>query len=390
MKRKVLFIIPSLRQGGVEHSLITCLSLLDPTQYDITLFLYTKMLDLLSEVPEYVNVVIGVDKTKYYRRPYVLSLMLKQNICKLLKNDNAVLVTQEKIKNYIHHKKVEHPQRFYFSKDNYDAIISYSLHIGTEMALMIQGNKRIVFIHSSDPNYHKEIIERDLIHFDKIVAVSPNIAKVYKKNYAYLDKKIISIDNYVDAEKIIEQSKETNIGIITRERITIATCGRISHEKGFDLAVEAAECLKKQGINFYWLFIGDGADRAKIEQSIKEKDLNGYIEITGYKDNPYPYMAAADIYVQPSYEEAQPLVLLEAMVLGKPIVSTKTVGGKTILKDGEKGVLTDFNGQAIANGIMTLINSPDVRHSFENIYTLEDNKKEKQIYIEKMNQLLLQ
>ena len=78
------------------------------------------------------------------------------------------------------------------------------------------------------------------------------------------------------------------------------------------------------------------------------------------------------------------------MVLGKSIVSTKTVGGKTILEDGEKGVLTDFNGQAIANGIMTLINSPDVRHSFENIYTLEDNKKEKKIYIEKINQLLSQ
>lgn len=390
MKRKVLFITPSLRQGGVEHSLITCLSLLNPNQYDITLFLYTKMLDLLSEVPEYVNVVIGVDKTKYYRRPYIISLLLKQKIYKFLKNDNAALVTQEKINNYIHCKKVEHPQRVYFSKDHYDAIISYSLHIGTEMALMIQGNKRIVFMHSSDPNYHKEIIEKDLIHFDKIVAVSPNIAKVYKKNYAYLDNKIISIDNYVDAEKIIEQSKETNIGIITRERITIATCGRISHEKGFDLAVEAAECLKRQGINFYWFFIGDGADREKIEQTIKERKLDKYIEITGYKDNPYPYIAAADIYIQPSYEEAQPLVLLEAMALGKPIVSTKTVGGTTILKDGEKGVLTDFNGQAIANGIMTLINSPDVRHSFENIYTLEDNKKEKKIYIEKINQLLSQ
>ena len=118
--------------------------------------------------------------------------------------------------------------------------------------------------------------------------------------------------------------------------------------------------------------------------------MNGYIEITGYKDNPYPYMAAADIYVQPSYEEAQPLVLLEAMVLGKPIVSTKTVGGKTILKDGEKGVLTDFSGQAISKGIIFLINNPDVRHSYENLYTLEDNEKEKQIYIEKMNQLLLQ
>ena len=389
MKRKVLFITPSLRQGGVEHSLITCLSLLDPNQYEITLFLYTEMLDLLPEVPEHVNVIVGVDKTKYYRRPYVISLLLKQRICKLIKRDDAVLDIQTRINNYIHRKKVEHPQRVFFSKEYYDAIVSYSLHIGTEMALMIQGNKRFVFMHSSDPDYHKEIIEKDLIHYDKIVAVSSSIAKVYQENYPYLHKKIISIENYVDAERIIKQSKESCISTLKRDCITIATCGRISHEKGFNLAVEAADYLKKQGVKFYWLFIGDGADRDKIEKDLKEKKLEQYIEITGYKENPYPHMAVADVYVQPSYEEAQPLVLLEAMVLGKPIVSTKTVGGNTILKGGEKGVLTDFSGQDIAKGILSLINNPDKRHSFENLYTLEDNEKEKQVYIEKMNQLLL-
>ena len=347
------------------------------------------MLDLLPEVPEHVNVIVGVDKTKYYRRPYVISLLLKQRICKLIKRDDAVLDIQTRINNYIHRKKVEHPQRVFFSKEYYDAIVSYSLHIGTEMALMIQGNKRFVFMHSSDPDYHKEIIEKDLIHYDKIVAVSSSIAKVYQENYPYLHKKIISIENYVDAERIIKQSKESCISTLKRDCITIATCGRISHEKGFNLAVEAADYLKKQGVKFYWLFIGDGADRDKIEKDLKEKKLEQYIEITGYKENPYPHMAVADVYVQPSYEEAQPLVLLEAMVLGKPIVSTKTVGGNTILKGGEKGVLTDFSGQDIAKGILSLINNPDKRHSFENLYTLEDNEKEKQVYIEKMNQLLL-
>ena len=348
------------------------------------------MLDLLPEVPEHVNVIVGVDKTKYYRKPYVISLLLKQRICKLIKIDSAVLETQAKINNYIHRKKVEHPQRAFFSKEYYDAIVSYSLHIGTEMALMIQGNKRFVFMHSSDPDYHKEIIEKDLIHYDKIVAVSSSIAKVYQENYPYLHKKIISIENYVDAEKIIKQSKESCISTLKRDCITIATCGRISHEKGFNLAVEAADYLKKQGVKFYWLFVGDGADRDKVEQLLIEKGLNPYVEITGYKDNPYPYMAAADIYVQPSYEEAQPLVLLEAMVLGKPIVSTKTVGGRNILKDGKKGIITDYSGEAIAKGILCLIMNTDKLHSFQNQYSLEDNNREKQEYINKINELLSQ
>ena len=99
-------------------------------------------------------------------------------------------------------------------------------------------------------------------------------------------------------------------------------------------------------------------------------------------------MAAADIYVQPSYEEAFGLTIKEAEILGKPVVSTRTVGGTALLESGEKGVLTDFSGQDVAKGILSLINNPDKRHSFENLYTLEDNEKEKQIYIDKLNQLL--
>ena len=391
MKRKILIITPYLIQGGVEHSLITALSQIDYKKNDVTLYLYKNGTDLLPQVPEVVRVIQGIDETHYYRKIHSVILIFLIRLCTLFQFQNHKSKLESLLSSYIHKSKVDYPHKTYFKNTKFDLIISYCLHLGTEITLQIDATKRVLFLHNSHTEYHQDIFEGCFEKLDKIIAVNDVVKQIYINKYPGISDRITVIENYVDAYEIIEKSKQFDVNKCEyKGQYFLCTCGRISKEKGFNLAVDAAEYLKNQGVSFVWLFVGDGDFRTSIEQSIEEKNLDDYVLITGFQDNPYPYIAAADIYIQPSYEEAQPLVLLEAMVLGKSIVSTKTVGGKTILKDGEKGVLTDFNGQAIANGIMTLINSPDVRHSFENIYTLEDNKKEKKIYIEKINQLLSQ
>lgn len=391
MKRKILIITPYLIQGGVEHSLITALSQIDYKKNDVTLYLYKNGTDLLPQVPEEVRVIQGIDETHYYRKIHSVILIFLIRLCTLFQFQNHKSKLESLLSSYIHKSKVDYPHKTYFKNTKFDLIISYCLHLGTEITLQIDATKRVLFLHNSHTEYHQDIFEGCFEKLDKIIAVNDVVKQIYINKYPGISDRITVIENYVDAYEIIEKSKQFDVNKCEyKGQYFLCTCGRISKEKGFNLAVDAAEYLKNQGVSFVWLFVGDGDFRTSIEQSIEEKNLDDYVLITGFQDNPYPYIAAADIYIQPSYEEAQPLVLLEAMVLGKSIVSTKTVGGKTILKDGEKGVLTDFNGQAIANGIMTLINSPDMRHSFENQYTLEDNKKEKQVYIEKINQLLSQ
>lgn len=99
-------------------------------------------------------------------------------------------------------------------------------------------------------------------------------------------------------------------------------------------------------------------------------------------------MAECDIYVHPAYLEAQPLAIMEAIVLGKAIVSTDSLGGKAVLNYGEKGLLVSQNADAIAEGIMKFINDPELKCSFENRYTLEDNMREKREYAEQWDALL--
>ena len=391
MKRKILIITPFLIQGGVEHSLITALSKIDYEKNDVTLYLYKKGMDLLPQVPEKVHVIQGIDETHYYKKLYSVVLLILLKICIMVKAKKAENKLSARLYSYIHKLKVHYPQKVYFKNSKFDLIISYCLHLGTEMSLQIDATKRVLFLHNSHTEYHEDVFEGCFDRIDKFVAVNDVVRQIYVNQYPEIKSKIMVIENYVDTQEIIEKSKmfDTNKREYKRQ-YCLCTCGRISKEKGFNLAVDAAEYLKNQGISFVWFFVGDGDFRKNIEQTIEEKDLNDYVLITGFQDNPYPYMAAADIYVQTSYEEAQPLVLLEAMVLGKPIVSTKTVGGRNILKDGKKGIITDYSGEAIAKGILCLITNPDKLHSFQYQYSIEDNNREKQEYTKRLNELLLQ
>ena len=150
-----------------------------------------------------------------------------------------------------------------------------------------------------------------------------------------------------------------------KDKLILCSCGRITPVKGFDLAVGAADILRNKGLDFKWYFVGDGVDRPKIEAMIAENDLQDYIEITGLQDNPYPYIKHCDIYVQPSYEEAHPLSIIEAQILCKPIVSTATVGGICIIDNGHTGMLSQIDTQDLAERVYQLSNSDKMKKKIE-------------------------
>ena len=159
-----------------------------------------------------------------------------------------------------------------------------------------------------------------------------------------------------------EFSDEENKYYIKKyKEIIICSCGRLTREKGFDLAIQAARTLKQKGISFCWYFIGDGAQKQKLIKMIEEYGLEEEIIITGIQENPYSYMKTCDVYVQPSYEESFGLSIAEAKILCKPIVSTCSVGAKLQIIDGKNGILTEVEGESIANGILQYIQNPNLR-----------------------------
>lgn len=387
MKRKILFLTSQFGHGGVELSLLEAFKVIDPLKYDLTLLVRYDNAKTIHLIPEHVNVIINKDG-HYYRSSKVIFFKVLTIIGRILRNKELNDKYNKKIEQYIHKKKVKNPYNKYFRKSSFDVVISYTVHTCTEMALEIPADKHYVFFHSGNAKFHKEITEKTFPKYDKIIAVGSGVQKILCAEFPQEKNKIVLLSNYIDMPLIIEKSKEPISAKKQKDKLYLCTASRIDKEKGIDILVCAALLLKNYNINFKWYVIGDGGEIGSIEQMIDKYQLNNYISLVGFQENPYPYMALCDIYVQPSYEEAQPLAILEAIALGKAIVSTDTLGGRAILDNGSKGIIVPVSPKGVADGIMKLIDNPDLKKSLEKVYTLDDNINEKKQYIRDWDILL--
>lgn len=388
--KKVLFVSYSLCHGGAERSLLQTLEALDKEKYDVTLFLCSeKNNDLIGLVPEYVKVIVDKTKPHYFRRPKAIWLNLMRILLSKISKKSGEKYT-DKLNEYIHTQKAKHPADTYFKDADFEVVISNDFGFVSEAAYYIKGEKHIAYYRSSKDRKHY-VNQKAFSICEKIIAVSPAVKEMLVRSYPEYRDRILVMKDLIDAEKIISLADEKSGKCFTEFAsgdLTICSCGRLSKEKGFDLAVGAADILKHHGVNFKWIFVGGGDEREKLERIIKEVSLEDRILITGNLENPFSIIKFCDIYVQPSYEESYGLTIKEAMTLSKPIVSTATFGGKFLLENGEKGVLTDITAESIADGIEKLIADPELMEKFSNVYSIEENRKEKQAYTEAWDSLL--
>ena len=366
-KRKVLIVVHQLNYGGAQISLLNALDAIDYDENEVTLYVRKNRLDLIGRVNKNVSkIIVNDDSSHYYRKPYAAFLIFVSAIKKLFKRDNEA--TEKKIVDYIVKKQFEYETKHFFNNsETYDIAISYIQDFTAEfVADYINAIKKIVFWHTSTDDHH-DLHERIFDRFEKIYCVSEGAKEVIAGCYSRYGYKFDVLENYIDYNSIIEKSTEYEPEF-PEDKLILCSCGRMTAVKGFDLAVKAAQILRDNGVDFVWYFVGDGPERINIEKMIAERGLQERIVITGLLNNPYPYIKVCDIYVQPSYEEAHPLSLIEAQILCRPIVATATVGGKSVVKDGETGSLSEIEPKSLAEKINNLVNDEPLREKyFENL-----------------------
>ena len=380
--KKVLIIAHHLTIGGVQKSLVAALNAIDYEKNIVTLYVRKNRLDLLPLINTNVKVIINKDDTHYYRKPYAIWCQMLGILSKGRKEEQY----KSKLTGYIRGKMMDAEMNRYLSGKHFDVAISYIQGYNADILERVEADKKYVFYHGSTDEAH-EFHENLFGKIDGIVAVSKYVSDILKKLYpAYADK-VSVIDNYVDADAVLKSSEKYEVDF-PKNKIKLCSCGRLYPVKGFDLAVEAAKILKEKGVDFVWYFVGDGSERAKLERMISGYGLSDHIVITGMKDNPYPYMAGCDIFVQPSYEDAQPLSIIEAKILGIPVVATKTVGGCDQIQDGVNGVLAEINAESVAEGIYCLLTDKDKLDRIKTNLKNDDPKSEKKRYKENWEILL--
>ena len=378
-KQKLLIAVHQMNMGGVQKSLLCALRALDYDRYDVTLYVRKNRGNLLEQADPRVNrIIVNDDKTRYYRNPRAVLLFVLYRIAELMHFN--YLPIKRKLETYVADRQMQYENKHWFSDGTtYDVAVSYIQGPTAQFVEQyVPAKRKIVFFHGSTDEDHA-LHEAIFPQFDKIIAVNSGCRDVLKGLYPAVKDKIGYIDNYTDAAIVLEAAKAYEID--RKEKpIVLCTCGRFTPVKGFDLAVNAAKLLKKRGFDFIWYFVGDGEQRAAIETQINNVGLTDKIHITGILENPYPYYAGCDIYVQPSYEEAQPMAIIEAQILCRPVVTTATVGGKSLVEDGETGLIAPITAEGVAEKVAVLIANTTLRVHITNVLEQKDDTAEADAY----------
>ena len=151
------------------------------------------------------------------------------------------------------------------------------------------------------------------------------------------------------------------------------------HQKGFEIAIKGAAILVEKGYDIKWYVLGEGEERKALEQLIKENNLTANFILLGIKENPYPYINNATIYVQPSRFEGKSLAIDEAKILHKPILTANFTSAKDQIESGINGLIVPLNEQSIADGIIELIEKQELRNTFTSNLKKHHNGTESEI-----------
>ena len=137
--------------------------------------------------------------------------------------------------------------------------------------------------------------------------------------------------------------------------LRLLSVGRFTAAKNFDNVPDICRRIIQAGVNVRWYLIGYGGDEALIRQRILECGMNDSVILLGKKTNPYPYIKACDIYVQPSRYEGSPVTVREAIALGKPVVVTSFPTVNNVIQHGKDGVIVPMDNEDCADGIVRFI-----------------------------------
>ena len=364
MKKKILFVINSLNCGGAEKALISLLETMDYSKFDVDLLLFKQEVIFMSKIPVQVNLLPEPENYKYF------DMSIKKAIIDLIKKGKFDIALARILSLYVFKTEksmsvVEQKVWRYLAKgfDNlpieYDAAIGYLEKNPVYFCVdKVKAKKKIGWIHN---DYEKLGMDKNIDNkyfkkLDYIFTVSEECLNILKRVFPEYDEKFKLMHNIVSAKTIKKLALEEVTDIcFSNENINIVSVGRLNYQKGFEMAIEACSILIEKGYQVKWNIVGDGEERDNIEKLIEKFNVKDNFTLLGIRENPYPYVAQSDIYVQPSRFEGKSIAIDEAKILTKPIVLTNFSTAKDQIENEYNGLICDMNAKALAEDIERII-----------------------------------
>ena len=368
MKKSILIVYGEMIIGGSTTSLLSLLNEINYEKYDVDLILYKNEGPLLSEIPIQVNLLEPACKyqgrnTYFIRvwKAFVSGYLFKafRNSIKYKKRLGFLTQTMMDARVDCYSRKL---------KNEYELAIGYiegwpDKYVASDK---IKAKRKIGWIHL---DYEKSYLvpELDLKSFqifDTVVSVSTVCEENNRKTFGFKSSlylpNILSDKYVINRSLITPESDEEYISWRKDNRVKIITvCRLVNIHKGVDRAVKTAAELKRRGLKFNWIVIGEGQDKEIIQQMIENGDLQDCFRVIGARVNPLPFERVADLFVLPSRYEGKPMAVTEAQILSIPPIVTEYASAREQIANGLDGIIVPNKDFALVNPLTELISKPE-------------------------------
>ncbi|KKM01337.1 hypothetical protein LCGC14_1795450 [marine sediment metagenome] len=358
MKRKLFFIINSLKRGGGAQKITSDLILRLSKTYEIYILTFQHFEDHYP--------IIG----KYYPlQEYSESLTKSRDFLKFFKVFRRIIKIYKLIQQ-------ESPDLIISVMDLtniYTIFTKFLFRLNIPLIISVHTNP--TFTYSQNMRYINLLIKfaYSSKHVNKVVTVSKEIQKILENDYNIKKNKLQTIYNGIEMEKI-KKMKNLRINsyedlFLDKEIIKFINVSRLVEVKGHKYLIEAFSNVKKEISSSKLFLIGDGPLKNQLNKLVTKKSLIDDVLFLGFKKNPYKFINKSDVFVLSSKHEALPTVLLEALACGTPIISTNCEAGpKEILNYGKYGILVKvMDSEDLANKMIYLAKDKDLLHNYSKL-----------------------
>lgn len=351
--KNILFVVLHLGYGGVEQATINEANILSE-HFNVSIVSTYKLLDKpafrLNESVKVMYLLSGkpnknqiMSKLRHFRLLGLLS--------EIIKGIQILYCKKKSIIKYLNHTQ-------------YDFIISTRYYYDRILSREYNGNAVLLARehrhHNNDGRYIKKLCNA-VKDFDYFLPVSKESADFYRNELQGEKVKVCCLPNFI--ESIPDR------GPASKDKNLIAV-GRLSVEKGFVEIIDIISDIKSEFPDVKFHLIGDGVERETIENRIEELHCQDNVILHGFQNREYindRYEKSA-IYLMTSFEEAFPIVLLEAQSYGLPCIAYDSAqGAREIIEDGISGYLINGrNRETFVEKIRLLLSDDVLYHTMSN------------------------
>lgn len=366
--KKVLFVLQGIGFGGSMTSLLNLISFIGEDKLNIDVLFMDRYGELLEQAQDITNVLAEDKFLQAVSTPrHKLENLGRYDLITL----RGLLAVAGKIK----HKATNdiayaHAAKKYDNK--YDCVVAYQESIATSFVAKIKCKRKIAWVHNDYDNVERicggaENLRRLYSCFDKIVCVSKAGKRNFLQKSGILSERIEYVYNTLRSDSIRSKAKvpielvledEKNkthvLEVLEKHAIKFVSSGRFAEQKRFDRVIQTAKRLKVEEVDFCWVIVGSGDQYGKIKRQIREENLSDVVVLTGGLNNPFPVVSMCDVFVLTSQFEAHPMVANEALLLGKPVITTNYESASEVVEDGVNGLICEMSGNGIYNACKEL------------------------------------